>query len=409
MENCTEITCCRLCDSTDLVGALDLGESPLANSFLSSTQVFEEQPKYPLKVYLCQNCGSVGLRHSVSPEVLFKNYFYESSTSASLRKHFEEYAKHVVEFCDLKPNDLIVEPASNDNILLRPYKDLGMNVVGVEPATNIVEKYKDDGITVINQFFKPEVAALILDGYGHAKVVTANNVFAHLDNIHPFILSVRMLMNQDSWFIFENAYWYKTFNNNDLGQIYHEHTSYHSIKPLQKLFRSYGMNIVHVEENDIQCGTIRVFVKLAQNGEYIDYNAVTSRIQKEEECGLFKVETYQNMMVRANENGQKLKELLIKLKESKQKICLYGWPAKFSTLGAFWDIYQYIDFVIDDAVVKQNMFSPIGNIKIYNSTKLNESDYCLIGAYNFNKSIMKNNSDYNGKWITILPQVKINI
>lgn len=408
MENCKEIHACRLCGSDKINVVLDFGETPLANNFLTYQQALEPQAKYPLQAYLCENCGAVGLKHSVNPEVLFKNYFYESSTSASFRKHFEDYAKSVSEFCGLKQGDVVVDVGCNDLITLKPMKALGFKAIGIEPATNIVEKYKTPEIPVVNDFLTKEVAAKVAQEFGDAKLVTCNNCFAHLSDYHGFIESVKILLDDEGYFVFENSYLLDTINNGDAGQIYHEHSAFHSLKPLQKFFRRHGMNIVHVERNNIQCGSIRVFVKKT-NGEAVDYQSVQDLIQLEEEAGLYKLETYQKMTAKVTENGERLRELLVKLHESGQKIAVYAWPAKFTTLASLWNVSQYINFVIEDAVSKQGIIAPIGNFVISDKSKLDQSDYCIIGAYNFNEVIKKNNSQYVGKWIEILPVVKVNI
>ncbi len=406
MEKVKEISECRLCGSDKLQVVLDFGQTELANAFLTKEESLQEQDKFPLQACLCENCGAVGLKHSVSPEILFKKYFYESSTSAAFRNHFVDYAKSVSEFCGLKLMDLVVDIGCNDLITLKPFNGLGFTTVGIEPATNIVEKYKTPNIPVINDFLKPEVACIVTDGYGDAKLVTCNNCFAHLFDYHSFIESVKLLLDDDGYFVFENAYLLDTIQNSDAGQFYHEHSQYHNIKPLQKFFRKHRMNIVHVERNKIQCGSIRVFVKKVNNGEYVDYSSVTNLIKLEEDAGLYNKETYAQLGAKVVDNGGKLRKMLTDLKETGSKIALYAWPAKMTTLFSLWNLSGFFDFVVEDATAKQGMVSPVGNLPILNKGNLDGANVAVVGAYNFNDAIINNNSQFKGKWITILPEVK---
>lgn len=406
MDNCVEIHNCRLCNSDKIGIVLDFGHVNLANSFFPVTEFQKAQYSFPLQAYLCENCSAVGLKHSVNPDILFKTYFYESSTSASFRKHFEDYAKSVSEFCGLQKGDVVVDVGCNDLITLKPFKALGFNTVGIEPATNIVEKYKTPEIPVVNSFLNPETATVIKDGYGNAKLVTCNNCFAHLFDYHSFIESIKMMLDDDGHFVFENAYLLDTVKNCDAGQFYHEHSQYHSIKALQKFFRRHEMNIVHVERNNIQCGSIRVFVKKSR-GEFVDFYSVNSLIKQEEEAGLHLPQTYKDMGAKVIDNGVKLREILKQAKAENKVISLYAWPAKMTTLFCLWKLDNFFDIVVDDAVAKQGMISPVGDLTILHKSKFLDSDYAVIGAYNFNEIIIKNNPEFKGKWITILPDIQI--
>ena len=198
-----EVKECRLCGGKDLTTVLDFGETALANAYTS-----EEQGvclKSPLNVFRCDDCFSFQLKHTVDPEILYKNYLYESSTSQAFKLHFEEYAKTLVNQI-LCPGDFVVDIGSNDNILLKPLKELGMEVLGVEPAKNITSKLTD-GIPVVNDFFSTKMLDKI---YRRPKVITCNNCFAHIDDLREIINGVKEILSPEGVFVFENAYWLST-------------------------------------------------------------------------------------------------------------------------------------------------------------------------------------------------------
>lgn len=375
--------------------------SPPANSFLDKP-IEVPQEEFPLRVCFCERCGSIQLKDTVNPEILFKNYLYESSTSASFRKHFEDYAKYIVETFKTTENDFVVEIGSNDNCLLKPLKELGVWGVGVEPATNIVEKHKDDGIKVYNEFFNVEVAKKIKEEQGTAKAIVCNNCLAHIENINSVIEGVKILLEDGGIFIFENAHLLTTINNMDLGQFYHEHIFYHSLRPLKTFFIKHGMEIFHVEQNQIQGGSIRCFVRKAY-GQYMNWSSVENIIALEDESKLYNKETYQQFERNIKNKGEQLVSLLKDLKIQNKKIICYSFPAKMTTMFAYWKFSSFLDYVVDDATAKQNKWTPIGNLPIFDKSRLNEADCVVLGSWNYNSEIISNNSSFKGQWIKILP------
>lgn len=396
-----QITQCRLCDSKNLEEILDFGSTPPANALLHRDQLTEIEPSYPLKVVKCE-CGSVQLLHTVNASDLFKHYIYTSSTSASFREHFKSYAESVVRTFNVSQGALVVDIGSNDNILLKPFKELGMRVVGVEPATNIVEQVKNDGIHIVNDFFNPEVAQKIQEEFGQADIITCNNCFAHIDDLTSVVLGIKSLLSNNGVFVFENAYLLDTIKNSYFDQVYHEHIFYHSLKPLKKFFKRFDLEIFKVERNNIQGGTIRCFVKHA-NGQFTNWSTVEECIDSEECSGLYNTEMYKNWFLRIKENGQNLANLLKKLKQSGKKVVAYSYPAKATTLCSFYEIGYFFNFVIEDSKLKQGLWTPKFKLPIFDKSKLHEADYAVILAWNFKDTIINNNKDFKGKWIVPLP------
>lgn len=410
MEKVKEISCCRLCHSDKLEVILDLGLTPPANALVSKEDLDKPEDFFPLIVVQCE-CGCVQIKHTVHPDILFKNYLYESSTSASFRKHFEDYAKTLIEFCGLKQGDRVVDIGSNDNILLRPLKTLGIISIGVEPATNLVEKNKEDGIVVINNFFTPEIASIILDGFGTAKVITCNNCFAHIDDLHNVIRGVKILMDKDSYFVFEVAYLLDAYQKGLWDNQYHEHIFTHGVKSLKKLFQMHDLDLIHVERIPTHGGSIRCFVRKAL-AEFPTWSIVQDLIELEENAGLYNKMAWQHFRDKINQNRSIIVSTLYNLKSQGKTIAAFGAPAKTTTLLNFVNVgNNIIDFIVDDAVLKQGKYLPGKHIPIVTKEHLLKvnPDYCVLTAWNFAEIIKNNNSEYQGKWIDIIPEVKINI
>jgi SAM-dependent methyltransferase len=390
---------CRLCQSSDVITILDFGETALANSYPEDLD--KEEIVSPLVVFSCSDCCSVQLKHTVDPMVLYKNYLYESSTTKSFQEHFANYANEV--YNRFHPYS-VCEIGSNDGILLKPFQKLGCKVFGIEPAEAIAAKACADGIPTLATFFDKKMAKIMCDTFGTFDVVTANNVFAHIDDLHDVIEGVKLLLSDDGVFVFENAYLLDTIQNLYFDQVYAEHLYYHSLKPLSWLFYQHKMQIVDVERNAIQGGTIRVFVK--KSPCFLDKKKGWLTALFDEEQLLYDLKTYDC-----------LKKQLVGLKTDLHKmlecyrnkvVCAYGAPAKFTTFCKVMELDgNKISFVIDDAPLKQGRYTPGTHIPIRPRESLAYADICLITAWNFAQSIIDNNTSYKGKWIIPMPKVKL--
>lgn len=394
---------CRLCQDTDIQEVLDLGETPPANNFLFSPT--QSETFYPLKCFICKNCGSFQLSHTVSPDILFQNYLYESSTSASFRKHFVDYAEMLVTRFKLKAGDIVIDCGSNDGIFLRPLMERGIRAIGVEPAKNLAEKCQKSGMEVYNEFFNPK-SVLKMSNVGPAKIITANNVFAHADDLHSIIEAVKLMLHSDGVFIFEVAYLLDAFQKSLFDNQYHEHIFTHSVKPLRKLFQKHDMDLFDVQQISTHGGSIRCFVKRAY-GQYPNWATIEAQINLEEEAGLYNLEKWKQFAQKIEDSKQNIKKLLTELKERGHSICGYGAPAKTTTLLHVLDISKdIINYITDDSPAKQGLYLPGKHIPILSKIHL-DADYCVLTAWNFSNEIIKNNPDYKGKWIKIFPELQI--
>lgn len=394
---------CRLCGGL-LQTVLDFGESALANSFLKDPKA--DEFKAPLVVAKCADCHSVQLKHTVDSKALFSNYLYSSSDSPSLRKHFEDYAASLIEGYNLKPGDLVADIGSNDGVLLKPLKERGIDVLGIEPATNLAELANKNGLPTINDFFDRNTFSKI---GRKAKAITCNNCFAHIDNLKEILLGVENLLEDDGVFVFENAYLLDTINGKYFDQIYHEHIFYHSISPLYNFLTSNGFNIVDIERNKNQGGSIRVFCKKSKSPCRILTPKVVDLYAIENEAGLHRASRYEIFRLELEHLKSELNKLINYKLSLGQTFACYGAPAKATLFCKFFELNpSIIKFIVDDSKFKQGLYLPDTHIPIVPREKLYESniDNVIITAWNFADSIIRSNLDYSGNWIIPMPEIR---
>lgn len=403
---------CRFCLNKNLKQVIDLGIQPAANAFLSKKQLKKKEPFFPLKVNFCSKCGQLQLTHIVSPDYLFRDYVYASSTSPVFIAHFENYAQSVYKKIKLSSDSLVVDIGSNDGILLKPFKKLGVKILGVDPAIKIARQATASGIPTIPEYFNQPLANKIIKKWGHADVITANNVFAHVPFIDKLILAARNLLKPEGVLIIEAPYLVDFLQKNLFDTIYHEHVSYLSIRPLITLFKRFNMTIFDIEKTESHGGSIRVFVKKNQSKRKIK-STVEKFIQREKSLGLGKLQTYKKFAKKIDQNKKDLRKLLKQLKSKGKKIVGYGAPAKGNTLLNYFNIgTQTIDYIVDDSSYKQGLFTPGMHIPVVSSEEIlkTKPDYIFILAWNFAKPLMKKLEYFKkngGKFIIPVPTPKI--
>tara|TARA_Y100000766_G_C18859123_1_gene582314 strand:+ start:199 stop:1440 length:1242 start_codon:yes stop_codon:yes gene_type:complete len=404
-------THCRQCNSSDLKLAIKIKKTPPANSFVKKSEINSTQPLYPLNVYFCNECKHLQLVDVIDPEYLYKNYLYVSGTSNVFVKHFQDYFESVKE--NYFKNGLILDIGSNDGTLLKFFKEDGFKVLGIEPAKKIATEALNKGIPTLIEFFSNELSRKILKSHGSASVITANNVFAHIDNPQSFLKGIkRLIKDSKGIFVIEVSYLLDVIKNNLFDTIYHEHLDYHSIISLNKFFNENGFEIFNIEHVDSHGGSVRIFTQL-KDGKFDISNSVEDFLMKEIELGLDKIETYLSFSEKINDIGRELKTFLKSLKSEGKTIIGYGAPAKATTLMYHFDIGpETVSYIIDDSEWKQNLYTPGMHIPIVskNYLKENEPDYILILAWNFASSIIKNNTDFQnkgGKFIIPLPKLEV--
>ncbi len=402
---------CRLCNSKGLTLVFQLTPTPPANAFVKKEFLAREQENFPLDVYFCENCFHVQLLDIVDPSELFENYVYVSGTSQVFVDHFDRYSKFIMDNY-LDANSFVVDIGSNDGTLLRFFKENGHRVLGVDPAKEITQTATKNGIETLPIFFDRSVAENIRAKYEGANVVTANNVFAHIDDLIGFIRNVRYLLKADGVFSFEVSYLADVIQKTLFDMTYHEHLSYHSVLPLILFFESNDMELIEIIRIDTHGGSIRGIAQV-KNGPYSIGESVKSAIRIEKELHLDKAETYQTFAKNINEIRDKFQTLIRQLKRENKTIAGYGAPAKATTLIYHFGLDQSsIDFIVDDSPLKQGLYSPGKHIPVLPSQAIYEKkpDYLIILAWNFAESIMEKHEAYRmngGHFIVPLPTLKV--
>jgi len=405
-------TNCRVCHSENLTGVLKFGSTPLANAFLTEKQVDLEEKYYPLEVNFCNSCTFLQLGHSVSSELLFSDYVYVSSTSKVFIDHFVRFADKAVKKLNLRKDSLVIDIGSNDGILLRPFKAKGIRVLGIEPAKKIAAVAKKEGIDTEVEFMSKKVASAIKTKYGKADLITATNVFAHIDDLDEIILAVKMLLKKDGVFMIEAPYLIDFIQKRYFDLVYHEHMSYWRGETLQRIFERFDMQVIDVEKVPVHGGSIRVYVSEKGNNQKIQ-SSVQKFINKERTVKLNKINTYTNYAKEIEKNKISLINLLYKLKKSGKKIVGYGAPAKGNTMLNYFNIGRdSLDYIVDDSQWKQGLYSPGKRIPVKDFAFFSKDrvDYLLILAWNFAESIIEKNQSFakkGGKFIVPVPRPKI--
>jgi len=412
MPKCRTRRNCRLCGSYKAVKVLSLTPTPPANAFVSQRQLGSTQERYPLNLRQCLDCGHVQLSEIIDPRILFENYVYVSGTSPVFVRHFEDYAKSIVSEYRISKGGFVLDIGSNDGTLLRFFQELGMEVLGVDPAVDIARKATESGVETLPRFFSAELADTIRVERRPASIITANNVFAHANDLAGFVQGVRNLLAQDGLFVFEVSYLLDVYEKTFFDTIYHEHLSYHTVGPLERFFNAHGMDLIDAVRVDTHGGSLRGVVQRI-GGPRKKRKSVSRLIRLESQRGLYQPGTLRRFGKEIVSLKRRLQHLLRRLKENGARIAGYGAPAKATTLMYHFELgADILDFIIDDSPLKQGLYSPGLHIPVLASSALyeKEPDYLLILAWNFADPIIEKNQAYReagGRFIVPLPNIQV--
>jgi SAM-dependent methyltransferase len=381
---------CRYCDTPLGAAFLDLGSQPLANNLPRQADAAKSEFHCPLAVVKCSKCHLVQLTHSVPAHLMFDEYLYVSSTTQTFRTHFAEYAADVRSRLSEKEKPLAIDIGSNDGLLVSCYEKAGMRGVGVEPAKNLAAEANKRGVTTLNRYFGEETVREIVAKYGKADAISANNVFAHIDDIQSVARNVRELLADDGFFVIEFAYLVTMLEKMFFDMVYHEHVCYIGVTALGFFMERFGMEIFDITEVGTHGGSLRVFMQ--KKGGPFKQKAIVDRFLREEkEKGCLEAKVYQDFAARVMGFKEKLNGMIAALKKERKTISGYGAPAKASTIINFCELGpSEIDYIVDDNPLKQDRLIPGRKIPIVTSAHLNEhpTDYVLIFAWNFAREII---------------------
>jgi SAM-dependent methyltransferase len=402
---------CIVCGSSELDPFLDLGETALANKFLTEAELGRPEPTYPLVVGFCHGCGHVQLIEHVPPSAMFEDYLYVSSASDTLKRHLYELSDVVVERHPLGVDDLVIDVGCNDGTLLRGFRRHGPQTLGVDPAKNLAELFEDPDIARYTGFFDSGSAHEIRDRFGTAAVVTATNTFPHIPALGDFVEGVRTVLAPGGVFVIEAHYLVDLLEQGAFDTIYHEHVSYWALGPMIRLFRASGMEVVQVERLPLHHGQLRVFVKRA--GEGTVEPSVAETLEAESALGIDRIDTYHRFAEQARRTKHGLGRVMAELRADGQRVVGYGAPAKGNTLLGFLELGpRQLDYIADRSPLKQGRYTPGSHIPVVAPDRLLEDqpEYVLLLAWNFADEVMEQQAEYRargGRFIVPVPEVRV--
>ena len=404
---------CRFC-STELKHTfVDLGMSPLCESYVDEANLDKMEPFYPLHVYVCDKCFLVQLLEYVSAEDIYSEYAYFSSYSDSWLNHCKQYVEMIIDKMRLDTNSQVYEIASNDGYLLQYFVEKGIPVCGIEPAANIAKTAIQKGIPTIIKFFGVQTAEDIVAEGRKADLLLGNNVLAHVPNINDFVAGMKVLLGPEGVITMEFPHLLRLMKENQFDTIYHEHFSYLSFTTVDKIFTEHGLKLFDVEQIPTHGGSLRIYACHSENSDRPVYNRVKELIGEELAFGVKKLDTYATFTEMVKETKRKLLSLMIDLKRKGKTIAGYGAPGKGNTLLNYCGVYtDFIDYTVDRSHYKQGKFLPGTRIPIHSPEKISQTkpDYVFILPWNIKEEIIKQNSfirDWGGKFIVPIPEPKI--
>ena len=404
---------CRFCDESLKHIFLDLGKSPLSNSFLKEEMLNQSEKFYPLCVYVCEKCLLVQLPEFENPQNIFGDYAYFSSYSDSWLKHSKDYVNMILKRFNFKKNSRVVEIASNDGYLLQYFKEKNIPILGIEPAENVAKVAVQKGIPTLIKFFGTDTAKELVRQEKSADLIIGNNVLAHVPNLNDFVEGLKIFLKPEGIITMEFPHLLNLIKYVQFDTIYHEHFSYYSLLTVEKVFSSHGLTIFDVEEISTHGGSLRIYVKHSENNSIPISKNIQELLKKEKDFGLENILTYKSFMTKVEIIKKNLKEFFISSKNDGKKIVCYGAAAKGNTLLNYCGIgLDLIDYVVDRNPHKQELFLPGTHLPIKSpeEVKKTKPDFLVILPWNLKKEIMEQMSfirEWEGKFVVPIPEVKI--
>lgn len=409
----TKKTACRLCGSPLSEVFVDLGMTPLANSFLRIEQLKHVERFYPLVAYVCRNCMLAQLEAYESPQTIFTNYPYFSSFSQSWLDHARDYAGYAVDKFHLTTDSRVVEIASNDGYLLQYFRDFGVNVLGVDPAANIAKEAIAKGIPTIIEFFDEKLANRLKKNGHSADLVIANNVLAHVPELNSFVRGFKKLLRPRGTATFEFPHLLKLIQQCQFDTIYHEHICYFSLTVAERLFASHGLRLFDVQELPTHGGSLRVFVRHEDDRSRPVTSKVSVLRDREALEGLGEFVTYRRFSTEVEIIKREIRSFLIHAKRAGKTVCGYGAPAKGNTLLNTCGVdASLIRFTTDRNPEKQGLYLPGTHIPIYEPSKIFEErpDYIFILPWNLEHEIRQELAEarsWGARFVLPIPRVTV--
>jgi len=403
---------CRHCDAALKDTVVDLGMSPLCESYLAADQLDRMEPFYPLHVRVCRSCYLVQVGDYVRAEEIFTEYAYFSSFSTAWLKHAKDYVTMISERLGLGKDSFVVELASNDGYLLQYFVERGVPCLGIEPAANVAKAAVERKVDTLVAFFDRDTAGKLRAEGKQADLVLGNNVLAQVPDLNSFVAGVPLILKPTGTVTFEFPHLLRLFEGNQFDTIYHEHFSYFSLLTVEIIFQKHGLRVFDVEELWTHGGSIRVYACHAS-----DTRPETERLKelraREDALGYRDIETYTRFEEQVRTTKRKLLELVLAAKREGKRIVGYGAPGKGNTLLNYCGIRSdIIDFTVDRNPYKQGKFLPGTHIPILEPARLDEArpDYIFILPWNFKDEILAQLAharQWGAKFIVPIPEARL--
>jgi len=408
MTNTTQT--CRFCDDRLTKIFLDLGVSPLANSYLRPEDLQEMEPHYPLCVYVCDSCYLVQLPIHQTGEEIFSDYAYFSSYSDSWLKHAKIYTEMMIDRFRFGPGTQVIEIASNDGYLLQYFKQKDIPVLGIEPAKNVAKAAIEAGIPTLVDFFGTKKASRLAADGKRADLIVGNNVLAHVPDLNDFVQGMKIILKKEGVITMEFPHLMRLMNENQFDTIYHEHFSYFSFTNVEKVFAKHGLILFDVEELPTHGGSLRIYARhIEENSKPVGARVLELR-DREETAGFNKIEYYNSFGEKVKKTKRRILNFLIEAKEEGKSIVGYGAPAKGNTLLNYCGIRtDFIEYTVDRSPHKQGQYLPGTRIPIYSPEKMQETkpDYVVILPWNLKDEIigqMSHVREWGGQFVVLIPE-----
>ncbi|HEY6005007.1 MAG TPA: class I SAM-dependent methyltransferase [Anaeromyxobacter sp.] len=404
---------CLFCGTPLRRTFVDLGMSPLCESYVPAEKLNQMEPFYPLHVYVCEKCFLVQLQEYVSPESIFSEYAYFSSYADSWVEHMRRYADMVTERLGLGKDAFVVEVASNDGYLLQHFVKKGIPVLGIEPAANVAKVAVEKGVPTLVDFFGERTARKLAAEGRRADLVCGANVLAQVPDPNDFVKGLQILTKPGGVVTIEFPHLMRLMAENQFDTIYHEHFSYFSFVAAEAIFAAHELVLYDVDEIPTHGGSLRVWARHAEDRTKPVTDRARALRQREVDGGLLRLETYASFGEQVKETKRKLLEFLIGAKRAGKRIAGYGAPGKGNTLLNYCGIRSdFIDFTVDRNPYKQGKYLPGTHIPIFAPERIAETkpDYVLILPWNFQGEIVKQMAhvrEWGGRFVVPIPEVKV--
>ena len=407
------VAACRFCGALLSDTVVDLGMSPLCESYLRPDQLNAVEAFYPLHVHVCRRCWLVQIEQYVSAERIFSEYAYFSSFADSWVEHARDYTNTMIDRFGVGPHSQVIELASNDGYLLQWFVKAGVPSLGIEPAANVAAAAEAKGVNTLVRFFGVELAQELTAQGRSADLLLGNNVLAQVPDLNDFVAGMNVVLAPKGVLTMEFPHVMRLIDENQFDTIYHEHFGYFSLHAIRTIFRYHGLEVFDVEELRTHGGSLRVYARHVEDTTKPIVGTVGELLDREESFGLTGIDRYRTFAAKVEETKRGILELLIGLKGAGKNIAGYGAPGKGNTLLNYCGIRtDFLDFTVDRNTYKQGLFLPGTHIPILDPEEIERRrpDYVFILPWNFKEEIMAQMAgirEWGGQFIVPIPKAHV--